>query len=191
MKAYLSWRLYRVDRAVFGLAIELAKLDPEGAIENKSIFADCLAAGERILQAAHPELVLDRTKDKRLAQEPSQRLQRAATLTVQLARLGSNRPVHEEMVQPFLERSRIFHADLDRCQHLVPTSWCRQIEGRCDFPHIAHDRFLPLRHVHGKSPKQRRPDSNSKVTHPGHRQIGEDFLVLVEGARSMAIPRRR
>ena len=38
MKAYLSWRLYRVDRAVFGLAIELAKLDPEGAIENKSIF---------------------------------------------------------------------------------------------------------------------------------------------------------
>ena len=95
------------------------------------------------------------------------------------------------MVQPFLERGRILHADLDRRQHLVPTSWCRQIKGRCDFPHIAHDRFLTLRHVHGKSPKQRRPDSNGKVTHPGHRQIGEDFLVLVEGARSMAIPRRR
>ena len=104
MQAHLVGGLHRGDRAVLGLAVELAQLDPEGAVEHEGIFANRLATGKRIPQAAHAELILDRTENESLPQKTAQWFQRTTTLAVQFARLGGNRPVHEEVVEPLLQR---------------------------------------------------------------------------------------
>ena len=102
MKTDLARSLNRVDRAVLGLAVELTQLDPQGAVEHKGVFPDRFTAGERILEAAHPELVLDRTENNRLAQKPAQWLKNTAAFAIQLARFRRDGPIHEKMVQPFL-----------------------------------------------------------------------------------------
>ena len=188
MKAHFTRRLNCIDRAVFGLTVELAQLDPQGSVENKSVFADRFPAGERVLETAHPELVLDRAENHHLAQKPAQWLKYTAAFAVQLARFRRDGPIHEKMVQPFLQRGRIFDTNLDCRQHLVPASWRRQIEGRSDLAHVAHNRFLTFRHVHGEPPKQRRGNGYGVVSHPGHRQVREDLLIFVEGTRRMSIP---
>ena len=102
MKAHFTRRLNCIDRAVFGLAVELAQFDSQGSVENKGVFADRFTAGERVLESAHSELVLDRTENDCLAQKSAQRLQYTTAFSVQLACLSGDGPIHEKMVQPFL-----------------------------------------------------------------------------------------
>ena len=61
----------RVVGAGFGLAVELAQLDAERAVEDEGVFADRLAAGEGAAQPGQAELVLDRAVDQPFA-EPGQ-----------------------------------------------------------------------------------------------------------------------
>ena len=92
MQPHLVDVLHRVEGAALGLAVELAQLDAERAVEHERVLAERLAAGEGVAHAGHAELVLDRAADQPLAERPQQPLGAASALAAfELAALGADR----------------------------------------------------------------------------------------------------
>ena len=83
--------LHRVEGAALGLAVELAQLDAERAVEDEGVLADRLAAGEGIAHARQAELVLDRAADEQFAERPQRALPGARRAALELAPLGRQR----------------------------------------------------------------------------------------------------
>ena len=187
VQAHFLGVLQGIEGTAFGLAIELAQFHAQRAVKNKSVLANGLAASEGISQAGQAQLVLDRPEDQPLAQLPHQTLFQAGLFSLEFASFGRQRGVHENIVEPFLERRRILHANLDGSQHVVPTAGCRQIESGRDLAQVVQHRFLALGNVDGEVQRNTGADRDRKVAHPGHGQVGEDGLAEHEGPSAMGV----
>ena len=187
----LVGRLHGVVGAALGLAVELAQLEAERAVEDEGVLADGLAAGEGMAQARQPELVLDRGHHQELAERAQQFLRRGGLLAFELAPLGVQRRVHEQVVEEFLQARGVFHPHVHGGEHVVPAARRGQVERGRDLAQVVQHRLLPLGHVDGEAQRDAGADGEGEVADPRHRQVGENRFAEAEGAAAVGIAHAR
>src|SRR4051812_2845286 len=141
VKAHFVRAVHRIVSAGFGLTIELAQFDAKRAVEDESLLAHCLAAGESPTQPRQSELVLDRRLNEALADRIEDTLAQGRLTTLKLALLGRDRSRHEIIIGLALEPRGILGPHLDGGEQQVPAARGGQITSRRNLAQVLKHRL--------------------------------------------------
>jgi len=169
MQLNLVERLHGIEGATLGLAVQLAQVDTERAVEEEGVLAHRLATGQRRAHTVEAELVLDRPVEQVLAQTVHQPLGQAGRLAFELQALHFHTQVDEVVEDALLQRGGVFHAHTDRRQQVVPAARRREVQGGRDLAQVAQHGLLPFGDVDGEAQRDPGRHGHREIADPGHR----------------------
>ncbi len=94
------------------------------------------------------------------------------------------------MEQLALDEARVLHADEDVREHVLENARRGEEIGGPDLAQIGHHRFARFRAIRAKAGHVTLRIGEDVIPDPGHGQIGEDLVVLVEPVELRSAARR-
>ena len=170
--------LQRDQPGELGGAVHLLEVHADRAEEAEGVGAQRRAAGVGPARAQQAELVPHRAVDEELAERGHAGEGRAGRTCPRARRISArSAAAHERSNTQRLSRRRIRGAHLHAGEHVLPDAGRGQHRGGPELAQVALHRLRALRAVHREPDHQVHDEGVERVTHPGHRQIGQPVVV--------------
>ncbi len=159
-------------------AVELFDVNPERAVKRKDFRPDRLPCRVRQANAPKPQVVLEGPVNQELPDAVQQPLPGAGWLLGEHPAAHALRHIHKVVKDLAFDPTRIFNANHHRGQNIFPNArWGKEI-GRADLVYIVQHRGPTFRAIHRKAGTIKHAVRKNMIPHPGHRQVGDDFLIV-------------
>ena len=162
------------------LAVELLQIDAERAVEIEDLRPDRLTRRIADADARIAQRVLQRPVDKNIAQPVAQAVHPRDRLAVKDRGTDLAGKGHVAVEHALLDASRILHADHDVGQLAFEDARRGEEIARPDLAQVGHHGRGILGAIDGKAGPEGLPDRKDEIPDPGHRQIGEDVVIVVQ-----------
>ena len=187
----LSVGLHADEHGAFRRAIELFDVDSQAAVEVEEVGSDRLAGRVGQPDPRKAENVLQGLVEQVPAERVEKTILPGNGLAVEDSSPGAPGDPHEEVEHPALDRGGILHADQDLREHVLVNARRGEVVGRPDLLEVVGDRVARLRTADAEARYARLGVREEVVADPGHRQIGEHLVSLVQAlALDPVAPRR-